>query len=56
MAEEKPPEKFKTATYKKHINKKGEEFFFADGADEFFNKQFTIVITHVPSKERITLR
>ena len=56
MADTTLPEQIKVATYKKHINKKGEEFFFADGADEFFNKQFTIVITHVPSGGKITFK
>jgi len=56
MAEETPHEQIKTAIYNKHINAKGEEFFFADGADNLFNNQFTIIITHVPSGEKITFK
>lgn len=50
-----PNKGFDQALYKKN-EIKGNEFFFADGADAYANRGFKIVITHVPSKQSVEFK
>jgi len=45
-----------TEIYKQNLDGKGKEFFFVDGADELYNREFVIQIKHVPSGKEIKFK
>lgn len=54
MAED-PNTTFNNSKYKKN-EVKGNEFFFADGADDYANRDFKISIKHVPSGQSVEFK
>lgn len=55
MAKDDPNKGFSQERYKKN-ELRGKEFFFADGADAYANRDYVIVIKHVPSGNEIRFK